>query len=104
MNKQTQMLLLLALAGGAAYWFLVKKPADEKAKQLAQLGYTPAQAGPSDAQFAAQIAQAQADAAIASAEAQVKIAEAQAGEWYTPLVGGLGEGGGKFLGGLSGLF
>ena len=106
MNKQTQMLLLVGLAGLAGYYFFVKKPADDKKKQDALAGpgtgYDP-NAASSGAESAARIAEANAAAAIAEAKAAAEIAAAQAGEWWTPIVGGIGEGTGKFLGGLSGL-
>jgi len=112
MNKNTQMLLLVGLAGLAGYYFFVKKPADDKKAALAGpvgpgaqtgIAYYPG-AATSGAESAARIAEANAAAAKAQAEAAAKIAEIQAGEWWTPIVGGLGEGTGKFLGGLSGLF
>jgi len=103
MNKNTQMLLLVGLAGLAGYYFFVKKPADDKKAALAGIAYDPG-AATSGAESAARIAEANAAAAKAQAEAAAKIAEIQAGEWWTPIVGGLGEGTGKFLGGLSGLF
>lgn len=98
MNKQTQMLLLMGLGAAALYFFVVKKP--QVAGQLAG----PTAGGMTDAQAAARIAEANAEAAQAQADAAVKIAEAQQGEWYTPILQGIGKGTEGFLSGIGGIW
>ena len=102
MKKQTQTMLLLAGAAFAGYWFFLRgrTPGTQQAA-LPPAGNGSAQA---QAEAAARIAEAQAAAAIAQAEAQAAAAEAAAGEWYTPLLEGVGAGTGQFLGGLGGIF
>lgn len=87
MNKGTIQLLLLLGAAGLGIYLLTRGKAG----------------GNGTANAAAQIAQANAAAQIAEANAAVQLAELQKDQWYAPLIKGLGEGGGKFLGGLSGL-
>lgn len=98
MKKDTKLLIMLGLGGLAAYFFFVKKP-QAAGPGVQNLPYQQPGTDPSVA-----IAEAQAQAAIAQAEAAAKIAEAQAGEWYTPLVQGVGEGTSGFLSGLPGIF
>lgn len=90
MNKKTINLLLLAGAGVAAYFLFVKGRSVQ------------AQGGTSQTDAAVLIAQAQADAAIAAAKAQEAAAEAAAGEWYTPLLAGIGQSLPAFAQGISG--
>ena len=92
MNKQTQTLLMFgALAVGAYLLFKDK------------LGAAPS-VNTTASGDAVQIAKAEAAAAIAQAQAAQAIAEAGKGEWYTPLVQGIGQGTSSFLSGLPGMF
>lgn len=105
MNKQTQLLLILGVAGVAAYFIFVKKPAEQRIAALPPPGSTTttdAQVRIAEAQASAARAQSQADAAKAQADAAASIAQSQQTQWYMPLMQGIGEGAGTFLGGLGG--
>lgn len=99
MNKKTLNLLLLLAAGAGAVYFLTRR----QAGAAPQSGTRP-QSGTSSTDAAVLIAQAQAQAAIAQADAAKAQAEAAQGEWYSPLLAGIGQSLPQFASAIGGAF